>query len=32
VRVRVRGIHEGRVVLLRSKMHVVKIEDEALKP
>jgi hypothetical protein len=32
VRVRVRGIHEGRVALLRSRMPTVKNEDEDLKP
>jgi hypothetical protein len=32
VRVRVWGIHEGRVGFLRSRMPVVKIEDEDLKP
>jgi hypothetical protein len=32
LRVRVRGIYEGRVALLRSRMPVVKTEDEDLKP
>jgi hypothetical protein len=32
LRVRVRGVHEGRVALLRSRMPVVKTEDEDLKP
>jgi hypothetical protein len=32
LRVRVRGIHEGRIALLRSRMPVVKTEDEDLKP
>jgi hypothetical protein len=32
LRVRVRGVHEGRVALLRSRMLVVKTEDEDLKP
>jgi hypothetical protein len=32
LRVRVRGIHAGGVALLRSRMPVVKTEDEDLKP
>jgi hypothetical protein len=32
LRVRVRGIHEERVAMLRSWMPVVKTEDEDLKP
>jgi hypothetical protein len=32
VRVRVRGIHEGKVALLLSRMSMVKFEDEDLKP
>jgi hypothetical protein len=32
LRVRVRGIHEGGVSMLRSRMPVVKTEDEDLKP
>jgi hypothetical protein len=31
VRVQVRGIHEGKVAPLRSRMPVVKFEDEDLK-